>query len=320
MARLQIIYTPEADRFRLDDVEMWGRRPLGNAASERLRANYEKLKKEIPGIPEAVGIATYDKLLKYFSREFLSEIEKPTTTYAPLDILEKAARIREEDDLSNPVHREHAYRTLGYLFMHNSIYENPDPDIKRLSRVGPAIPAVEDIKRTIQELRDFFNENKEAIRGDEYAKDCDTILKNFERYPTFQAIENAYASTLRRFEANGVSRSLPLYFLPGKYSNPSLFSVSLIDEIEMPESVKKTLEYLELGSKSAGLKEIPEDMKNDIMSLRRDRFGETKKINSLDLLLKGLPQPQTIITDLYAIDCFPELQEIGFEPHEFRPE
>jgi hypothetical protein len=68
------------------------------------------------------------------------------------------------------------------------------------------------------------------------------------------------------------------------------------------------LGYIKIGCEVQGLSEIPEDVKKTVMIGQKDYFGGTENTSTMEQLLSKLPEPQTIITDIYIVDRFPELK------------
>lgn len=295
----------------------------GSPAVQNLRKNYQKLRGKFQNLPLEVGVITSHEILKQDSRKKLEELKdaaivKSTTTYMPLDILRKTLELRSKD-LTDPLVGEYVYRTLDYLMCNSSLTLDKSL-IQRMTNtilLGPCIPSIErvqvELQKDIEEVRQKtkdFDEQFDKIRKE--------MIKLKKMYPTWDDFNTLYEHILERFKANKVSESFPLYFFPPGRCLTFLYSVSLLDEIETPECIPKILEWIKKGCEVRGLKEIPEDVKRTVMIGQKDKFGETKMIESLKDILDKLPEPKTLITDLYIVDHFPQLAEIGFDSYEFK--
>ena len=314
MSKLQIIYTPETDHSRLSDTGIWGWKQPGDPSTQRLRVNYQKLRENFQNLPLKVGIVTYNTLFKEESGRLLAEIEDPTTTYMPLDILKCAVDLRNEDT-NDAISREYALRTLRHLLTHHSIMFDDNLSARKEILFASMIPLAKEALGILQESAGKTDSEIES----KFASLSDKIISTIKgNYPTnYNQLEVVYQEVVRKFEANKVSKDFPLYFLPSPYT-PVLYSVSLVDEIETPEYIPEILKILELGCKASGLNKIPDDMKKRVMAGQKDKFGETIRLLQLEELLKILPEPKTLITDLYIVDQFPEIAKIGFEAQEFK--
>ncbi len=321
MPDLRIIYTSESDNFRLDAFEMISLRSPEKGLLQGLKECYEKLKQNFPDLPQQVGVVTYDDFFKGLSKNMLKEIDNPQSSYMPLDILEQVLKF-EEVDLDNPLDRNYAYRALGRIVSHPAIilddrlinnptvlYSQTIPDFIHIKKLTQG--ALEKARKLDPETPDQ-NEIKKA-----HVSELEKLLGVFSEFPTFEDLRKVYENVKKSFEKNKVSREFPLYFSPPD-SPPSLYSVSLVNKIETPEFLEGLMELLHAGCKASGFDKVPEKVQEEIDSLKRDMFGETKRADTLDELLSKLPEPKTIITDLYIADVFPELVKRGFEAYEFR--
>lgn len=322
MSKLQIIYTPNADDFRLSDIEKIGWQQPGSPAVQNLRTNYQKLREKFQNLPLEVGVITSQERLKKYSRKKLKELKdaaivKSTTTYMPLDILRKTLELRSKD-LTDPLVGEYVYRTLDYLMCNSSLTLDKSL-IQRMTNtilLGPCMPLIEGVQVKLQKVIEEVQKTKNF--DEQFDKIGEEMIKIRKMYPTWDDFNALYEHISQRFKANKVSESFPLYFFPPENCLSSLYSVSLLDEIETPECIPKILEWIKKGCEVRGLKEIPEDVKRTVMIGQKDKFGETKMIGSLEKLLNQLPESKTIITDLYIADHFPQLAEIGFDSYEFK--
>lgn len=313
---LQIIYTPETNPYKLMDFQTCklNRHP-GDPQLEALRSTYQRLKLSVPNLPNKVGIVTYPDEFNDASRKLLEEIEKPQSTYQPLELLDKALKLKDED-LTNPIAREYVDRALCVLIEHPALVMSPGI---RSRKKFFTLSALASSQKIASMLRELDKQVVEKTSESSYHQIIDTALGEISRaYADFRDVEDMHAYVLERFNANKVSRNFPLYFLPEDYQLPFIYSVSLENKIETPDFAVGVLETINLGCKALGYPRIPEEVQREIDSWNIDKFGETINVNSIEKLLSSLPQPKTIITDTYIVDCFPQLAKIGFESFEFR--
>lgn len=321
MSELQIIYTPEADNLRLSDIEMIGPRQPGDPLLKNLRDNYQKLRGKITDLPSKVGIVTYEFLFKQYSREMLEEVKSSqlinsTTNYILLDVFREALNLRNENYLDNALAENMVYRNMMYLMSHECVCLDRELISKKAVFFSSTISSAE---RVIGGFNQSLEKLKELDEGGKLTSSIENITEKLkEIYPNFNQLEEVHQEIKKRLKANKVSESFPLYFLHRDYFFASMYSVSLAEKIETPDYLPRFLEYIKEGCKASGLNEIPENVKKMIIVGQKDRFGETKRINTLNELLDKLPNPKTIITDMYIVDRFPELAKIGFDSYEFK--
>lgn len=324
MPDLRIIYTPETNHFRLSDTDMCRiyRKP-GEPATNQLRNNYKKLKKEITDLPNKVGISTYHFVLKNFMLRDLREIKeypalKFTTTYTPLDILEAALKL-EKEDVTNDVAREYVSRMFDML-LNSPAFDHSSKD----ASLGPEgwanlsmIPVYEGLFKS---MKKGISQVKREEIPPENLKILDKLEKISDKIddirPKWELLKGLYLHFLTSFKANKVSRGFPLYYL-SKSMYPFLYTVSLEEKIETPESVKYFLNSFEAMKKQGKFDENVKKTEKWFLEQRIDHFAKTKQIDDLDILLKSLPEPKTIITDTYIVDKLPQLKDIDFETIEF---
>ena len=154
--------------------------------------------------------------------------------------------------------------------------------------------------------------------GAGYEKLTESIRKLLQILPSYEDFLGTYQEMQALFEAHKVSPDFPLYYTPPETAPVLFYSVSLDDSIEVPNFMPGLMEILELGAKASGMAEIPANVLQDVKMLEKDKFGETKILPNLDALLFTLPEPKTIITDLYVLSQCPSLREADFETVEFR--
>jgi len=315
MVKLRVIYTPEADEFRLNNVEriMSIRNPK-NPLLQKLRGNYRKLRQPFPDIPEQVGVVTYNNLFKNVSKRMLSELENPDTTYMPLVVLEEACNLRNED-LENPIKRDYVYRAIGRVMHHSSVLLDRQLTSSAPIMLSSNIPSFQKVLQEFRKAKKLLEKEKAP---EMWCRTLEESIEVLKKMPTFDDLGKVKDDIQKRFEANKVSRGFPLYYLPRDSYFASIDLVGLEDRVEIPEIYEKTIEYIREGCRVSGLDEVPPKVQEELDALKRYRFGETRDLHTLDELLKLLPEPQTIITDLYIVDHFPELVERGFKAYEFR--
>ena len=76
---------------------------------------------------------------------------------------------------------------------------------------------------------------------------------------------------------------------------------------------------LRCGYKTEGITEIPPKTQEEIDNVyKTDKFGEIQRAKNSEDLLARLPNPKTIITDIYIADAIPEIAKTDFEAYEVR--
>lgn len=207
------------------------------------------------------------------------------------------------------------------LFTHPSLtLDDSSPGIMELGAFFSVRPHYRyfsaDLREKIEGMKKKDG-NRQDLR--EIIETLEEVRDNIDKaIPEWELIERLKAKIETRFKANKVSETFPLYFIPLGAVNPHLFFVSLKEEIETPEYVHKFLELIKAGCKASGMKEVPEKMRREVMIGQKDKFGKTLEIEGIEHLLSQLSPPKTIISDIYMVDRFPELQEADLETHEFR--
>lgn len=315
MPDLNIIYTTDADEFRLGDVNMYGEKYINDPTVEKLRRNCNVLRERFPQIPNKIGVVTLPFLFKQWFRKEVQNIEDPTTSYVPLDIIKRVLDFKDED-FENPLVREYVYRSTSLLFSHPSITLDPELRSKKEIITSMCILDAQKVRKILEEA---IETTKEKVGEGEIVQTLRKVHGLIgEIYPKFKDLERVYQKVKERFEANKVSREFPLCYLPRDACIPYMFSVSLEEHIERDPIIDTTLEYIAEGCKASGMAEIPKHIREQVERLQKDRFGETKMVDSLDDLLGVLPEPKTLVTDTYIVDQFPQLKEREFSTKEFR--
>src|SRR5271157_3878609 len=102
MQPLRIIYTPNADGFRLRGVSACFPKYKGDPETNVMRGAYGELRRKVPDQPVIAGVASFDEISKQYGFRMRKEMERNgiihmTTTYFPLDIMDAAIRLKGED-------------------------------------------------------------------------------------------------------------------------------------------------------------------------------------------------------------------------------
>ncbi|MEK6893385.1 MAG: hypothetical protein AABX07_04225 [Nanoarchaeota archaeon] len=309
MEQVRIIYVPETEGFRLQDYQIGCEHNSDDKSVKDIRLKYKGLSEKVV-LPKKVGVITFDYI---FKRKFKKEWEElpevyginPKTRYLPLEVINKMLSLRDEDLTQDPLMKEYGNRMLMALAGNPALGldERLSNDEKAKIILAPIIP-------DMQQIADFMLRVFKASEGKlpetrEWREDFQETMTHF---PTWKDIEKLQGIYQKRFEANRVSAGFPLIYHAPKTFPPYLYEVSLQDEIETPHWVERMREMLEAGSRAQGLAEIPADVLQEVMKHRVDRFGETERRQTLDELLCSLPSPKTILTDIYIVDQFPELE------------
>ena len=313
---LQIIYTPDASDFMLDHSRIGHLMPTCDEAVQRLRQNYPQLKEQVGDLPAKVGIVTYFDRVKHHLRDFFQDTESLDSGdgrnyFLVLNVLRRGAETADWD-LNDPIKNEFAYRVLSRMLMHHTISNDSDLRSRKEIFLASTLPIN---RSTLTDLR------KIPISDDigaGYEKLTESIRKLLQILPSYEDFLGTYQEMQALFEAHKVSPDFPLYYTPPETAPVLFYSVSLDDSIEVPNFMPGLMEILELGAKASGMAEIPANVLQDVKMLEKDKFGETKILPNLDALLFTLPEPKTIITDLYVLSQCPSLREADFETVEFR--
>jgi hypothetical protein len=306
---IRVIYTPETDHFRLNGSGLYlGHKP-GDPVISTLKETYQKLGRSID-LPSSVGIVTTNDIFKLESRKIYTELIddgdlKIDSTYIPLCILEAALKCKDENYEENEV-----YRTLMFLMSKHVFLDKCIPG--HLSRSFPFLSCTSAVNKVIGGLI----ENLEGFHNEDHSELIGEYRFYLEDFPQLDVLNETYDYFRERFEANQVLRDFPLYFLILGYSFPSLYSVSLVEEIEEHPVFEDFFDFERMGP------DITKEYKGAIEELeakfRKDKFGKTSQVRSgLVDLLEELPEPKTILTDIYIGDHFPELRALDFEATNF---
>jgi hypothetical protein len=322
MPPLRIIYTPSADRFRINGVSACFPKYKGDPETNAMRKEYSELRKTLPDLPAVVGVATLDKVMKQYALEMRREVEEGgaepvTTTYFPLDIMDAAIKLKDED-VSQPLAAHYVYRTLSVLFSYRGMIANKDVPgwVNNALLLGTCIANMDQCAHTIQNIVDTLGgiERGEALGALESGLKR-TADRMFEM-TDWGKIERAHGWFYERFMANRVSRGIPLIFMKTWLHRVEIASVSLDDRLE-----ERTLPdgWGEGARKHSASETDADRMIEKLRGPAKDLFGQTVRVVEMDKLLESLPEPKTLITDLYIVDHFPDLAKIGFEPIEYIP-
>ncbi len=310
---LQIIYTPEADKFCLGEIDRIGRRTRGDSVLDNLRGNYSRLRKRVSNLPETVGVVSYNLWFKKEAERIREEADNKSTTYLPLAILEQLVELSKLD-LKNPMDANYFYRAFSRIIAHPAILNDKSLAYSAPIIFGSSIPAYDGVRERYTKLLSTLKDdsNPENTNAGLITPHLEELLEVMERFPRLSDLEEVRKKVEVKFKRNKVSREFPLCYLPDAYF-PSFTTVSLTEGIQTPDFVEGMIRYIKLGCEAQGKTEIPPEVQKEIDSWSSDKFGETKLVFSLDELLGSLPERKTIITDTYIVDINPQLMELGFE-------
>jgi hypothetical protein len=318
MKPLRIIYTPDADRFRLSGISASFPKYKGDPETIAMRGAYANLRERVPDLPAVVGVATLDRIIRRYGFDMREEMKdydmvRVTTTYIPLDIMDAVVQLKNED-ASSLLGRNYVYRMLGFLLGHSSVLPGCGTPgwVHAALLFATTIPSMDACAQTIQSLTDKLREG--GLDGASESQLQETVAR-LREMGDWGKVERARAWYYEKFEANRVSRGFPLVFMKPGLVPLELASVSLDDRYEgrvlaagFEEGVRK---YSTTPAEAEALLEQ--------LRMIKDMFGRTTGFVSLGTLLESLPEPKTLITDLYLMDHFPELVKMGFEPVEYMP-
>jgi hypothetical protein len=314
MQKLRIIYTPDAGKFRLRFPSTYFGKYKGDTETAAMRQAYAGLGAHVGSLPGTVGVVTYLDMTKQYAdnmRKKMAEhgIRSPTTAYLPLDIMNAVMKLRNEDR-DNPVTAQYVYRQTTLLCCHEAVLcEKRAPAHVRYGiLIGSTIPNISQIVYGYQQLAD-------KIRHDILKQ----TIKELSKIGTWKKLENARKYFYARFAANRVSRELPLFFLvPGTFP-AELVSVGLDDRLDEPQLPEGFECALRRGCKGVKDEAYVEEMLAKLKGPIKDLFGRTERFDILKKLLEALPEPKTIITDIYIVDAIPQLRKADFESVEYSP-
>lgn len=321
--KLRIIYTPNADRFSYNDISIGFTKYVNDPETAGMRKAYAELKEGVIDLPKSVGVVTYNNMFKNEAKKLRDEmaahgVKHPTTTYLPLDILESALRLKKED-VSNLLTGQYCYRSLFLLCTHASVLMDKSlpPKMQYGVALASAIPGMTNCLNNMSKLIAKLRELGKGHSG--LVSKLSEEEAHLKELFTWSDIESLHAFILARFETNHVSRSFPLNFLPPYYLFPSIYSVSLLEKIEEMKSMAEFVRIIRLGCENSGDHARADEAIAHLKGLAKDFFGKTERVNSIKDLLDPLPEPKTIITDMYIMDHFPELQMHQMETIEYLP-
>lgn len=321
--KTKVVYVRDAHRFILDEFLMFDR-SVGDPAVDSLRKNYAELRQKV-NLPEMVGVVTYSSIIRRECDRYLAELEpeenkRTTAHYIPLEALERMLMIKGELEVDgkNSLTREYAYRMLGALALNSLILlERNKPQqaayLMAASNIPHALYAIE----ILADMHRTFKESGNDLPAAEHI--FQEARRVMDSMASWQGIEELHSIIKTRFALNRVSREFPLRFQPQGWIPPALYSVSLVERVEVGKGYEGIVDLLTAGSKASGQERIPQDIMDHIEQLyKKDKFGATKRADKFGDLLLSLPEPKTIITDTYIADAFPEIVENYFESVEIR--
>ena len=317
MKPIHIIYTPNSDLFRFDNTEMYrSMYGLCENTREKLRVNCEHLRKTVPDLPETIGVVTYLQPIRDFFHESESLIKEfgsidYFTTFLPLTILRTALKL-EKEEIKDLVDAEYFYRNVKYLFCNPSILLDKTIP-KNLEFLIPLMTTIAHAQISKRQIKELGEKSKVQLPHLNVSSVLEQAVQNIESFPMnrdkLKQIEEYYEE---RFRANQVSESLPLYFYPPNFK-PTKYTVYLQKEPEIPKEIQDFLDMI-----NSTIDDQPEAIQKMMRKCIKDRFAETVMFYpDFSIYLERLPEPKTIITDLYIVDAVPELQDLEIITTEF---
>jgi hypothetical protein len=326
MGGVRLIFTPDAKRFIYDEYGFYSH--VGDPAVDALRARYEQLWKQVGGSADCAGVVTFDRIFRRFETEMWQKLEedsliKPITTYIPLEIMRQALTLKE-GDFSSALDREFAYRSASALFMNKDMIDYPgiSDKMQEIMLLFFIVPDKINTSSLLREVHGLVQDEQQIphnLKGLFYRfeRACKEYLNML---PNLEDLDIVWSFFQKRYEAYGLSGAIQPHYVWPTMAIPSVYSVNVNHEVKYPDFWNKMIEILRLGARAEGLKDIPEDVMRNAKKAVPDKFGMATFTSSLDKLLDQLPEPKTIITDIYILDHFPQLAQMGFETVEFNPE
>lgn len=312
---LQIVYTPEAREFA--DLENYFG-TLGTVSletSSRLAKNYSLIRDKVK-LPESVVVLTPPKFFLELLGKSLEDVRNPSTTYAPLAVLDQVVALLEKSP-TTPFEAECKYRMLGALFINPTI--NDDEAISLRLAMCSAVPHYEETKNHLQRVIDAVGPTEELVRGLQH---LESAIENLGGLKFIIELRDVW---FEKFRKNKVSREFPLKYL----MKPNIlfaYHVSTSGNCLAANNFRRDLASLfEVNLRCEG-QSLERDLDYCMAGLRRHYIGFTRWDNAftvghddIQTFLNKLPEPKTIVTDIYIVDAIPQLTEIGFEAVEFKP-
>jgi hypothetical protein len=323
MPPLRIIYTPDADKFRLACVSSCFPKFKGDPETNAMRESFSKLREKVPDLPAIVGVATFNDVLRAYTSKMREKMKgndmaPMTTTYYPLDVMDAAMKLRDED-LANPLTAEYVYRSLSFLLLHHSVIVNDDAPgyVNSAIIIGPNIPGMELSARELQDLLCEVGKTDDNGPRRKIEASLRRGLDFLSGTGSWEKIGRAREWFYERFGANQVSRGFPLFFMKPAYSVVELATVSLEDKYEERKLPDGFEEIFRAGCRLAQGEVDADERLSELKGPAKDFFGRTESFTLMEELLGSLPDPKTLITDLYIVDHFPDLKKTGFTPIEY---
>jgi hypothetical protein len=322
MQKLRIIYTPNADRFRLRFPSTHFSVYKGDSETVAMRQAYAGLRERMGGLPETVGVVTYPEIAKWHVEDMRKEmaehgIKSPTTTYLPLDIMDAVMKLRDED-VGNTLTEQYVCRQATLLCSHQAVLcdEGVPPRVNSSILFGPSIPKADYF---MHKLKQFADDKKHKKKLKKISMGLGHMMQDLGKIGTWKNLEMAKRHFYARFAANRVSRELPLCFIvPGAFP-AELVSVGLDDRLEEPRLPRMLEGALRHWCKANENRAYAERILAETKNAAKDFFGRTEQFDLLERLLEALPGPKTIITDTYIVDALPKLRKMGFESAAYNP-
>ncbi len=310
MSKLQIVYKQDTDQFRTDPEGDFSCIRFNQVGLHGLKSNYDKLRSKI-NIPSNVGIVTFPICTRSLCKS-IPPVEGSATNHRLLAVLENILELEKEPQDSF-IDTEFVYRQMGVLMHHRAITWDEDFFNKYLILFAhvSCSPAAKRVFNEVIQTFDGIDEDTPQLN-----KILATARKMIETYPSFKDVGVVKEKIEAQFKRNKVSKEFPLFYLPTclKYEPLSFFLFDLTEKLVYSPMDKVLIEWLktyhEHDSAFDSLRKETEKKKGLV-------FGETQVRKSLDDLLRDLPEPKTILTDIYPSDNCPELLEREFEAFEF---
>jgi hypothetical protein len=318
MSNLRLVYTPETNYFTREFMSEHRNCNPFDERSVTQQRSFAQLREVFPDLPNAVGIITCDSILKseqpWFKQDNSRGVE---LVYPPLDILLRIQELAQEDLEDNPLLRESISREISYLGVHPGLVLGDD--ISSLGGSPPGVSILPTLNKCITYWEEFL-QREDLPTG--WRRDLERIVSKGD-LGILEGLERRIDFTRRKFDANRVTYGFPLNYIPVTNSTGSIvhcLEVSLEDRHDiLVEDAAKTLGTTELPNGQLDLEGLSPQSESIAGFSIRDLNGYTRPV-SFKRLLDTLPEPRTVITDLFVVDHFPELTDMGFDPYEFKLE
>ncbi|MFH1358924.1 MAG: hypothetical protein ABIH37_03495 [archaeon] len=303
MENIRVVYTPDISLFGINDSASYVYQDNSRVIGKKLRL----LRTRIPDTPDYVGIISTLGGTKLEFRRAHEEINNPSTYYTPLAIFDEALALMD-NPIESGVDADYRRRGLSRMFSNIALSNLCTTRLPELELgVLSAIPVYLRLRKEVVMYRD-----------EAYLEKNDPFLRELGRLvqilPGCERIRFSHQVLEDKFKKNKINRNFPLFFVPSNLKNQPLrniFYPFFLDiKLRPNEVVAEDIQQF-IDSHDQLFQHMNQPPTENYVSLRDNLLRPVVTINvcrSLEKLLERLPEPKTIITDVYIVDHFPELE------------